>query len=273
MRILRWLLCLAVLFFAEVVPVSASPTDTAAAVYLDTPDGRAAYTAALRAQFGAGDAEEEARLAQLIAPLAAAAQMDAPRVLVTARENPNMYALPGVILVNRGMIALVTDDGERSVLLAHELGHLAADHPMRGIHRGLRSNYFLRRANRKAAAWQKENAAASEAAAQQKESATAPEAAAQKTLNETAATKETEEAREALQEGAKAFVQAAIHAEIGIEEERAADRFAAALLPRVGIPAATAVGLWDHLKAAGISDASHSHPSYRERKKIYGQGK
>ena len=219
----------------------AEASETAEAVYLSA-QGRTAYEWALAAQFGMGSAEEVARVSRLLMPLVSAAQMEMPLVVVTPSEKQNMYALPGAIIVQRGMLALVTDDGELSVLLAHELGHLALDHPMCGIRRGLQSKYFLRRANRKAEAWQK-------------------------ALQETEMTETTEEA---LQEGAKAFVQAAMHAEIGLTEERAADRWAAALLPRVGVSKETAVGLWDHLKAAGISDASHSHPSYRERKKIYG---
>ncbi len=73
-----------------------------------------------------------------------------------------------------------------------------------------------------------------------------------------------------LTDGAKAFVNAALHAELGLREEREADRWAAALLPRAGIAPTTAISLWAHLEAAGISDDSYSHPSYKERKKIYG---
>ena len=238
MQMNRWLLCVAAfLFLLPMMCTSVAHAGSPAANFFVAAEGRAAYDAALRAHFGACDAAEARRVEALLVPLAAAAQM---------------------VVVNRGMLALVPDDGELSVLLAHELGHLALDHPMRGIHRSIRAQHFLRRAERCAAAWQKESAAAP------------PEdATAQAAFDGKGEDRPSPAAAKALFDGADAFVQAALHAELGIADERAADRWAAALLPRAGIAPATAVRLWDHLKAAGVSDRSHTHPSYAERKEIY----
>ena len=259
MQMNRWLLCVAAfLFLLPMMCTSVAHAGSPAANFFVAAEGRAAYDAALRAHFGACDAAEARRVEALLVPLAAAAQMDVPLVVISSSGKPNLYALPGAVVVNRGMLALVPDDGELSVLLAHELGHLALDHPMRGIHRSIRAQHFLRRAERCAAAWQKESAAAP------------PEdATAQAAFDGKGEDRPSPAAAKALFDGADAFVQAALHAELGIADERAADRWAAALLPRAGIAPATAVRLWDHLKAAGVSDRSHTHPSYAERKEIY----
>ena len=64
---------------------------------------------------------------------------------------------------------------------------------------------------------------------------------------------------------------AALQADLGLHEERAADEWAAKLLPRTGIATTAAISLWDHLAAAGIPDDTYTHPSYAERKQIYGR--
>lgn len=225
MQMKRWLLCVAAfLFLLPMMCTSVAHAGSPAANFFVAAEGRAAYDAALRAHFGACDAAEARRVEALLVPLAAAAQMDVPLVVISSSGKPNLYALPGAVVVNRGMLALVPDDGELSVLLAHELGHLALDHPVRGIRRSMRAQYFARRAA--------------------------------KAKN--------------LDDGANDFVQAALHADVGLHEERKADEWAAALLPRAGITPAVAVGLWDHLASASIPDEPRAHPSYEERKRIYG---
>lgn len=225
------LLCVAagvsVVSRAFVAPVeAASAVDKAAARYVETTEGRTAYLAVLQARFraDAADPAEQARVERLLVPLATAAGRTLPLVVVSSEDKVNAYALPDAFVVHHGMLALLTDDGELSVLLAHELGHLALDHPVRGIRRGMRAQYFVRRA------------------------------AKAKTLDD----------------GATAFVEAALHAELGLHEERAADAWAAKLLPQAGVPAAAGVTVWDHLRAAGLSDRGHSHPSYDERKRVFG---
>ena len=205
---------------------AAASLDTAVARFTGTQDGRAAYIRAVEVRFGTVEdsGADRARIERLLTPLTHAAQLAPPLVVVTAREDVNAYALPGLIVVHRGMLTLVTDDEELSVLLAHELGHLALNHPVRGIHRSQRARYFARRAAR----------------------------------------------AKVLTDSAQAFVDAALHADIGLHEERASDEWAASLLPRAGITA-TAVALWEHLESAGIADDTHTHPSYAERKQIYGR--
>lgn len=227
MHPIRLILVVVAVLMASAQATASSSLDAAVARYTDTEDGRAAYVRAVDARFGAANDDDggagRARVERLLLPLTRAAQMGWPLVVVTSRDDVNAYALPCMIVVHRGMLALVTDDGELSVLLAHELGHLALAHPVRGIRRSLRAGYLARRAAR----------------------------------------------AKDIDDGARAFVDAAMHADLGLHEEREADQWAAALLPRAGIAPAVAVGLWDHLEAAGIPDDSRTHPSYEERKKIY----
>ena len=232
-----WLMVVAI-WLASVSLAAAASLDTAVARYTATSDGQAAYVQAVAAHFGAvdnsaskassGAADDDgagrARVERLLRPLAQAAQLEPPLIVVTARDDANTYALPGLIVVHRGLLTLVTDDGALSVLLAPALGHLALDPPVRGIRPSQRALYFTRRAAR----------------------------------------------ANTLGEGAQALVQAALHADLGLHEERAADAWAAALLPRAGITPATAVAIWTHLEAAGIPDDTYTHPSYAERKKLYG---
>lgn len=225
----RLLFLVVAVLLAGVQAAAAASLHTAVARFTDTQDGRAAYVRAVETHFGAANdgGAGEARVLRLLAPLTEAAKMERPLVVVTARDDVNAYALPGMIVVHRGLLALVTDDGELSVLLAHELGHLAQGHPVRGIRRSMRAQYFARRAA--------------------------------KAKN--------------LDDGANDFVQAALHADVGLHEERKADEWAAALLPRAGITPAVAVGLWDHLASASIPDEPRAHPSYEERKRIYGNAR
>ena len=226
MHPIRLLFMVAAILLASVHAAAAASLDDAVWRYTETQDGRTVYVRAVETRFGAvnDDGAGRARVERLLVPLVQAAQMESPIVVVTARDDVNAYALPGMIVVHRGLLALVPDDGELSVLLAHELGHLALDHPVRGIRRSMRAQYFARRAA--------------------------------KAKN--------------LDDGANDFVQAALHADVGLHEERKADEWAAALLPRAGITPAVAVGLWDHLASASIPDEPRAHPSYEERKRIYG---
>lgn len=227
MHPIRLILMVVAILMASAQVSASSSLDAAVARYTDTEDGRAAYVRAVEARFGAANDDDggagRARVERLLLPLTRAAQMEQPLVVVTSRDDVNAYALPGLVVVHRGMLALVTDDGELSVLLAHELGHLALAHPVRGIRRSLRAGYLARRAAR----------------------------------------------AKDIDDGARAFVDAAMHADLDLGDERAADEWAAELLPRAGIAPAVAVGLWQHLEAAGIPDDSRTHPSYEERKKIY----
>ena len=174
----RLLFLVVAVLLAGVQAAAAASLDTAVARFTDTQDGRAAYVRAVETHFGAANdgGAGEARVLRLLAPLTEAAKMERPLVVVTARDDVNAYALPGMIVVHRGLLALVTDDGELSVLLAHELGHLAQGHPVRGIRRSMRAQYFARRA------------------AKAKEPG----------------------------DGANDFVQAALHADVGLHEERKA---------------------------------------------------
>ena len=221
----RLLFLVVAVLLAGVQAAAAASLDDAVWRYTETQDGRTVYVRAVETRFGAvnDDGAGRARVERLLVPLVQAAQMESPIVVVTARDDVNAYALPGMIVVHRGLLALVPDDGELSVLLAHELGHLAQGHPVRGIRRSMRAQYFARRAA--------------------------------KAKN--------------LDDGANDFVQAALHADVGLHEERKADEWAATLLPRAGIAPAVAVGLWDHLASAGIPDDPRAHPSYEERKRIY----
>ena len=125
------LLCVAagvsVVSRAFVAPVeAASAVDKAAARYVETTEGRTAYLAVLQARFraDAADPAEQARVERLLVPLATAAGRTLPLVVVSSEDKVNAYALPDAFVVHHGMLALLTNDGELSVLLAHELGHL-----------------------------------------------------------------------------------------------------------------------------------------------------
>jgi Zn-dependent protease with chaperone function len=80
-------------------------------------------------------APAQAVLDRLGAPLTAAARYDRP-VAITVVDRPivNALALPGdQILVFRRLIAEAQSPEELAAVLAHELGHLAAHHPMRNL--------------------------------------------------------------------------------------------------------------------------------------------
>lgn len=205
---------------------AASSMDAATARYLGTQDGRMAYVRAIETYYGAAgdDGAGKKRVERLLLPLTQTADRAMPLVIVTSNDSVNAYALPGAIVVHAGMLAFVKDDDELSVFLAHELGHLALDHPLRGIRRSMRARYFARRAAK----------------------------------------------ADSLDDGAKAFVQAARHADLGLHEEREADVWAAQLLPRAGVSSEAAVRLWVRCEDAGIGGKGVSHPSYEERKRIYG---
>lgn len=77
----------------------------------------------------------QAVLDRLIARLTAAMQYDRP-VAVTVVDLPivNAFALPGgQIVLFRGLLSEAQSPEEIAAVLAHELGHVAADHPTRNL--------------------------------------------------------------------------------------------------------------------------------------------
>lgn len=138
MHPLRLLSLVIAVLLAGTTLAAASSLDTAIARFTGTTDGRSAYIQAVEVRFGTAKESNagRARIERLLLPLTQAAQLDPPLVVVTARDGVNAYALPGLVVVHRGTLTLVTDDDELSVLLAHELGHIALNHPLRGISPG-----------------------------------------------------------------------------------------------------------------------------------------
>jgi predicted Zn-dependent protease len=51
--------------------------------------------------------------------------------------RPNAFAVPGHVYVTRGLLALMNDEDELAVVLAHEVGHIAARHAVRRLSRAL----------------------------------------------------------------------------------------------------------------------------------------
>ena len=115
----------------------------------------AGYELALRREFGAvalspAEQETEAALRAQVTALAEAAGVPQPLVILALREQVNAYALPGAVVMTRGMTALITAPAERATLLAHEIGHLVLVHPELAMRRSRHSQYFLQRMRRAA---------------------------------------------------------------------------------------------------------------------------
>ena len=85
-----------------------------------------------------------------VSALAEAAGVPQPLVILALREQVNAYALPGAVVMTRGMTALITAPAERATLLAHEIGHLVLGHPELAMRRSRHSQYFLQRMRRAA---------------------------------------------------------------------------------------------------------------------------
>jgi len=77
----------------------------------------------------------EQRLDQLVVNLQSAIDGNAEpvRVWIVNDSIPRSYAVPGQILLSRGLVATLKQDGLLAAVLAHELGHLRAGHWQRSL--------------------------------------------------------------------------------------------------------------------------------------------
>jgi Zn-dependent protease with chaperone function len=85
------------------------------------------------------DPAGQAALDELVARLAPAAGLaEAPSVVVVNRPEVNAFAMPGGrIVLLHGLLMRAEDADELAGVLAHEIGHLRHDHPLRGLMRAV----------------------------------------------------------------------------------------------------------------------------------------
>lgn len=115
------------------------------AYFCTTEAGRQAYFAALQRRHGvAADAAAQRRVAKIFAQLVPVAGLkQQPLFLLCPETHFNAYALAGdMVLVNQGMVQELTDDDELAFMLAHELAHLALQHPAQGFRQSPHSRHF-----------------------------------------------------------------------------------------------------------------------------------
>lgn len=121
---------------------AASLTDTAPALshFTETDRGRAQYIDALQRRhkrhplIRSGD--ELDRVQGILSDLSSRLSLNTtPTLLLLDAKQWNAYALPGNIILLTTALASDLNDAELCVLLLHELGHIALDHPYSALHR------------------------------------------------------------------------------------------------------------------------------------------